>query len=111
MMRGRVMKTRRSMSDQVHPVSPMTWLTAAVMAAVISLAPPDVGANGRSRQARAEIAAEKSAEALPTGYQAEPGLRAVVEAFDTDYTSLRRFYPISGSANRTQRLRQFLDRW
>lgn len=48
---------------------------------------------------------------LPTSYAAEPGLRDVVEAFDADYSSLRRFYPLAGSDRRAQRMSAFLDRW
>lgn len=38
-------------------------------------------------------------------------MREIVSAFDTDYSSLRRFYPIEGSQRRSQRLRAFLGAW
>lgn len=60
---------------------------------------------------RAALPADAQDGEIPTSYAAEPGLRDVVEAFDADYNSLRRFYPLAGSDRRAQRMRAFLERW
>lgn len=74
---------------------------------------PDSRAAGTQDGAAATRAATSPADSsdLPTAYAAEPGLRDVVEAFQTDYQSLQRFYPLSGSAGRAARFRRFLDGW